>query len=125
MMASCKNTCLGSMNRRITIVRRSTVASQSDSAEPVTTYSDVFSVRCHIKTNSGTNEWSRVRVGDLDATHTLTIKHTTIAFDARDRIKDGAGNLYKILKIDDVNEQGREFKIQAAKVGEENEAIAA
>lgn len=113
------------MSRRITVVRRTTISSQSDSAEPVTTYADVFSVRANIKTNGGVNEWSRVRVGDLDATHTFTIRHTTIAFDARDRVKDGAGNLYKILKIDDVNEQGRELKIQCARAGEQNEAIAA
>tara|TARA_R110000824_G_scaffold95990_11_gene230340 strand:+ start:1439 stop:1807 length:369 start_codon:yes stop_codon:yes gene_type:complete len=120
-----KKTCNGSMSRRITVVRRTTISSQSDSAEPVTTYADVFSVRANIKTNGGVNEWSRVRVGDLDATHTFTIRHTTIAFDARDRVKDGAGNLYKILKIDDVNEQGRELKIQCARAGEQNEAIAA
>lgn len=124
-MARCKKTCLGSMNRRVTIVRRTAVAAQSDSAEPVITYADVFSVRAHIKTNGGANEWSRVRVGEIDASHTFTIRHTTVAFDARDRIKDGAGNLYKILTIDDVDEQGREFKIQAARVGEQSEAIAA
>ena len=70
-----KKTCNGLMSRRITVVRRTTISSQSDSAEPVTTYADVFSVRANIKTNGGVNEWSRVRVGDLDATHTFTIRH--------------------------------------------------
>lgn len=124
-MARCKKTCLGEMNRRISVIRRNLIASNSDSAEPVLAYATVFSVRAAIKTNGGTNEWSRVKVGDLDASHTMTIKHTRVSFDSRDRVRDGSGNLYAILKIENVNEQDNELKIYCARVGDENKAIAA
>lgn len=124
-MAKCKRTCQGSKNKRISIVRRSITGSNSDSAEPSISYATVFSVRAAIKTHSGTNEWSRVTVGDKDASHTFTISHTVVPFDARDRVRDGLGNLYRILKIENVDEQDREIKIICARAGEENEAIAA
>lgn len=124
-MARCKKTCIGERNRRISILRRNLIASNSDSAEPVLSYETVFSVRAKIKTNGGTNEWSRVKVGDLDASHTINIAHTRVAFDARDRVRDGSGNLYAILKIENVNEQDDELNIYCARVGDENKAIAA
>jgi hypothetical protein len=122
---STKRSCLGSRNRRIDIVRRRLIAPTSDSAEPTFGYITAFTVRAAIKTNGGVNEWSRVRVGDEDATHTFSIAYTSMEMDVRDRVRDGVGNLYKILKVENVNEQDDELKIHAARIGSENESVAA
>lgn len=111
--------CIGCMNRTISVQRRSLVSSNTDSAEPTFDYATVFSTRAEIKT-SGQTEWSKINIGGEAVTHTITIRHTALAFDTRDRVRDQAGNLYTIKSVDNVDEQDDWLRLRCVKVGHED-----
>lgn len=116
---ACAAICLGDLNARIEIVRRSLQSAAPGIAEPVHSYAPVFAVRARIQTKAGASEFSRVEINGTRVTHHITIRHTSIAFDIRDRVRDGSGSLYSILSIENMDEGNRWFRLFCAKQGAE------
>lgn len=116
--------CLGELRQRIAIVRRTLDAAAPGSAEPLHSYTTVLSPRANIKTKASASEWNRVVIAGNAVSHVVTIRWTGIAFDARDRVRDGAGNLYDILSIENVNEEGSWMRLYCRKAGSEDRKAA-
>lgn len=118
---ACKSnkTCASKMRHRITIVRRSLDTFAPHSVAPGHSYTTVLTTRAEIKTKGGTNEFNKVVIGKEEVSHTFMMRATSIAFDARDRVRNAQGELFKILKVEDVAERGDWLKIFAAKEGDE------
>jgi hypothetical protein len=104
-MAKKKPRCIGCLKHRVQIQRRDLQSSNSDSSEPVYGYSDVFATRAEVTTKSGTNEWNTLVVDGEKISHVMAIRHTRIPFDARDRVRDAHGNLYRIKAVENENER--------------------
>ena len=122
---SCKpKLCLGDLKSMITVERRSLASAAPGSAEPVHNYEPLFRVRAQIKTRAGVSEFNRVEINGTIVTHAVTIRHTTIPFDIRDRVRDGAGNLYSVLSIENVDERNEWQKLYCARQGHEAQAAA-
>lgn len=118
---NCKpKVCAGDLRHGITIVRRSLESAAPGSAEPVLVYATVFTTRAAIKTKAGTTLWNRVEINGQKASHEMTIRWTSIAFDIRDRVRDAAGTLYQILSIDNVDERDDWFRLMCAKLGDDD-----
>ncbi len=116
--------CAGDLRNSISVERRSLGLSAPGSALPTHTYATVFSTRAKIATKQGASEFNKVEIGGEKASHTITIRYTALAFDARDRVRDGAGNLYKILSVENVNERGGWFNLHCARTGDETRGAA-
>jgi len=122
---SCKpKICAGNLRNAITIERRTLDNAAPGSAEPVHTYAVVFAARAEIKTKSGVSEFNRVEINGLRVSHAITIRHTSIAFDIRDRVRDAAGNLYTILAVENVDERDDWLKLHCAGQGSDERASA-
>lgn len=103
----------------IQVVRRKLVAPRPGSAEPRHEYTPVFTVRSDVKTRSGATEFSRVDINGKAATHTFSIRYTTIPFDVRDRVRSADGSLYQILSVENVDNNDRELRIHCSNQGDE------
>jgi Phage head-tail joining protein len=89
-------------------------------AEPKHVYSTLFTTRADVKTKGGQSEFARVDINGKTVTHTFGIRYTTIPFDTRHRLRDARGQLYQILKVEDVDMANRELRIYCASQGNEN-----
>ncbi|MDX2308078.1 MAG: head-tail adaptor protein [Hyphomicrobium sp.] len=122
---SCKpKICAGDLRHTISIQRRALANAAPGSAEPVHTYQTVLSPRAAIKTRTGVSEWSRVEIAGERATYEMTIRWTPVAFDVRDRVRDAAGNLYRILAVENVDERDDWLKLHCARMGDEDQPAA-
>ena len=92
------------MRNAITILRRSQGGTAPGSAEPRMSYSTVLTTRAAIDTKMGVSQFNQVEIKGETASHVMTIRHTTIQIDIRDRVRDVRGNYYKILSVDNQNE---------------------
>lgn len=104
----------------VQVVRRSLLTPMLGLAEPRHDYAVVFTTRAEVKSRTGSSEWGQVEVDGRKATHTFTIRYTTIAFDVRDRLRDARGQLYQIPAVENVDLGNREIRISAASQGAES-----
>ncbi len=123
---SCKRrkTCSGALRYRITVERRSLGHGTPGSAEPRHSYATVLTARADVKTKAGSSQFNQVEIDGEKATHVMTIRHTTIAIDARDRVRDVRGNLYKILSIENPEMRDDQLKLYCALTGHETRIAA-
>lgn len=117
--------CIGDLRHAITIERRTLLAAAPGTAEAQYSYAVVLSPRAAIKTKAGVNEFSRVEINGQKVTHVITIRHTAIAFDIRDRVRDGKGNLYAILAIENIDERDDWLRLHCARQGSSEQAAVA
>lgn len=108
----------GAQNFTIQIQRRSLTPPDPGSAEPNHDYTTFLTTRAEVQT-AGVKEWSRVQIGGQNVTHTFKIRFTSLTVDSRDRVRDVYGNLYSILKTEDVNQRRKELKLYCARQGDE------
>lgn len=108
----------------IEVVRRELVPPAPGSAVPRHAYTRVFLTRAEVK-STGTSEWNQVDINGTKVTDTFTIRYTTLAFDIRDRVRDARGNLWQILRIDNVGLGNREMRLMCAFTGHEDAEAAA
>lgn len=104
----------------VSVVRRALLPPAVGTAAPLHDYAVVFTTRAEVKSHSGSTEWGKVEIDGKKATHTFTIRFTTLEFDARDRVRDATGQLFQILKVDPVDLGRREMKIHCALQGDED-----
>lgn len=90
------------------------------SAEPRHRYEHKFTTRADPKSHSGVSEFAKVSVKDTAVTHTFAINYTNLKFDIRDRIRDARGNLYQILKVENVDNADIELRIFCAETGDKH-----
>ena len=123
---SCKGPkiCAGDLKNSITIERRSLDTPAPGSALPGHTYTTILTTRAKIKTKTGVSEWNQVSVGDKKSSHTITMKFTTLEFDTRDRVKDGSGNLYEILAVENIDERDNWLNLHCSRKGNETRKAA-
>lgn len=88
-------------------------------AAPRHAYTPLFKVRASVKSH-GSREFGGLDVDGKAVTHTFTIRWTSIPFDARHRVRGVAGDLYQILKVDDIDHQQTELLIRCASMGNED-----
>jgi hypothetical protein len=88
-------------------------------------YSTVLTTRAAIETKMGVSQFNEVEINGEKASHVMTIRHTTIEFDIRDRVRDVRGNLYRILSIDNKGEWGDFLTLYCALIGDETRAAVA
>lgn len=115
-----KGPTYGGMNVTVQVVRRALVAPVPGSAEPRHDYTVLFTTQAKVQSRTGTSEFNRVEVNGKIATHTFTIRYTTLAFDMRDRVRIVGGGLFQILSIENVDLQNQWFKIHAASMGNDD-----
>jgi uncharacterized membrane protein (UPF0127 family) len=108
---------LGELRWTVQVVRRVTTVPQPFQADPDHTYTPVLTTRSKVETKSGTADFNRVTIGDDEVSHVFTIRYTTIPFDARDRLRDTVGMLFKILRVEHVDNSRRWMRIHCAQVG--------
>lgn len=104
----------------VQIVRRALLPPAPGSASARYSYAAVFTTRAEVKSRSGATEWGQVEINGEKASHTFTIRWTSIPFDARDRLRDARGQLWKILGIENVDLRNREMRIHCANQGDED-----
>lgn len=121
-MASVPN--LGAMRATVQILRRDLLAPAPGTAEPRHGYTPILTTRADVKSHGGVNQFAQVEVDGKPVTHTFFIRYTTIPFDARDRLRDVRGKLYRILKVDNVDLDNVVIKISASDQGLEDVAAA-
>lgn len=107
----------------IEIVERSLLPSLPGSAEPVHGYSRILLTRADVRMTP-TAEVAQVVIGGTKATHTFSIRYTTLAFDSRHRIRTPNGRLYQILSVEDVELANRELRIICAAQGDTDQEAA-
>ena len=112
--------CAGSLRHRISVVRRVLGAPLHGSAEPEYTRTAVLTARAMIETKGGTTEFNRIVVDGESVSHVISIRFPSVEIDARDQIEDAAGNLYRIMKVENPNEYGDLLKLYCSRTGEEN-----
>lgn len=117
--------CSGSLRHRITVERRALLSPLPGSAEAQYDYTTVFSAKAEIKTKQGTSLYNQVEIDGKKVSHVLTIRYTSTAFDIRDRVRDGSGNLYAILSIEDVDNYHDWMRLYCALQGAETREAAA
>lgn len=107
----------------IEVVRRALIASVPGSAEPRHGYVRVLQTRADVRM-SPVNEVAQVVIGGTKASHTFSIRYTTIPFDSRDRIRTPNGRLFQILSVENVELANRELRIICASQGDEGQDAA-
>ena len=109
------------IHRSTTIqVQERAITSTIGSAEPKHAYTTKFTTRADVKSKGGQSEFARVDINGKTVTHTFSIRYTTIPFDVRDRIRNAQGQLFQILRVEDVDLANRELRIHCASQGNEN-----
>jgi hypothetical protein len=103
----------------VQIMRRDLLPPAPGSAEPRHDYVPILTTRASVKSR-GQSEFSRIEVNGMAVTHTFSIRYTSIPFDTRHRLRDVRGNLYKILKIDNVDLGNTEYRIDCALQGSDD-----
>lgn len=103
----------------VQVVRRHLLPPSPGTAAPLHSYTPVLTTRAEVKSRAGATEWGQVDIDGKKATHTFTIRFTTVPFDARDRIRDATGQIYQILTIENVDLGRREMRIHCASQGDE------
>lgn len=108
--------------KRITIqvVRRSLLPPAPGTAWSRHDYVPIFTTRAEVKSRMGSNQYAQIDIDGTKATHTFTIRFTTIPFDTRDRVRDATGQMWQILSIENVDLSRREMKIHCANQGSED-----
>lgn len=119
-----KKICAGSMRHRISVIRRELGAPAHGSAEASYTPTTLLTTRAQIETKGGTTEFNRVVIDGQNVSHVFTIRHTSVALDSRNMIEDAAGNLYRILKVENPNEFNDYLKLYCVRSGEETRKAA-
>jgi Phage head-tail joining protein len=112
-----KSPSFGEMRWSIQIVRRSMVTPLPHEAQVDHDYLPVLTTRAHCRTRTGVTEFNRVVINGQTASHTFTIRYTTIPIDVRDRVRDTQKNLYQILSADPMNEGRQWLVLHCARVG--------
>lgn len=102
----------------VQVVRRYLLPPAPGTAEARHDYVTVLTTRANVK-SQGSAQWAMVEVNGKQVTHTFTIRYTRIPFDTRDRVRDARGDLYQILKIDNIDLANKEMKVQCALMGSE------
>jgi hypothetical protein len=120
-----KGVCSGSLRHRITVERRALLSALPGSAEVRHDYTTVLSAKAEIKTKQGTSLYNSVEINGKKVSHVITIRYTSTAFDIRDRVRDGSGNLYAILSIEDVDNYHDWMRLYCALQGAETREAAA
>ncbi len=108
----------------ITVQRRALLPPEPGSAAARHEYTDVFTTRAEVTSRSGKSEWAQVDIDGKKASHTFTIRFTTIEFDVRDRVRDATGALFQILSVENVDLRRREMKIHCSSQGSDDVAAA-
>ena len=103
----------------VQIMRRDLLPPAPGSAAPRHDFTAILTTRASVKSR-GQSEFARIEVNGMAVSHTFQIRYTTIPFDTRHRIRDVRGNLYKILKIDNVDLANTEFRIDCALQGSDD-----
>lgn len=108
--------------KRITVqvMRRSLLPPAPGEAAPRHDYIPVLTTRAEVKSRVGSSEWGQVDIGGKKATHTFTIRFTTVQFDVRDRLRDATGQLWQILSIENADLGRRDMKIHCSNQGFED-----
>ncbi len=104
----------------ISVVRRSLLAPDPGKAGARHGYTTVFTTRAEVKSRSGSSEWAQVDIDGKKVSDTFVIRYTTIAFDARDRVRDATGHIWQILAIEHVDLGRREMKLHCSNQGAED-----
>ena len=104
----------------VQVVRRTLLPPTPGSAAPRHSYTAILTTKAEVKSRSGATEWANVEIGGERATHTFTIRYTMVPFDARDRLRDATGQLYRILSIENVDLRNREMRIHVTTAGGED-----
>lgn len=104
----------------VQVVRRALVPPAPGTAAPRHDYSVVFTTKAAVKSRTGSSEWAQVDIDGKKATHTFTIRYTTVPFDVRDRLRDATGQLWAILSIENVDLARREMKLHCSNQGFED-----
>lgn len=105
------------MRWSIQVVRRVTTTPDVYSAEVDHEYTPVLTTRAKCTTRGGVSQFNQVVINGAPATHTFTIRHTTIPIDVRDRVQDTQRNLYNILAVEMVDEGRKWIDLHCARVG--------
>lgn len=125
MNTKCKpRYCLGDLNRSMSIERRSLDVATPGLASPKHTYTNLLTMRAKIETKMGVSEFNKVEVGGERVTHRFITRYVPTQIDVRDRVKDGAGNFYRILQIENVDEQDDWLRFYCIRTGAETQAEA-
>lgn len=111
---------IGDMDVSVQVVRRRLVQPTLGRAEPKQDFVPVLTTRAEVKSRTGSNEFARVDVNGVTATHTFTIRYTTIPVDARDYLRDARGQLYKILSVENVDLANRRMRLHCSNQGSED-----
>lgn len=119
-----KGVCSGSLRHRITVERRSLDSPMPGSAEIEHSYQPLFTTKAEIKTKQGSSQWNQVEINGQKVSHVLTLRYTSTRFDIRDRVRDGAGNLYSILSVENSDEANDWLKIYCSLAGHESREAA-
>lgn len=114
----------GKMDITIQIVRRSMLQPLPGRAEPRHDYAVVLTTRASVQSMLGANAFAQVIVGNRVASHTFTIRYTTIEFDSRDRVRDATGELFQILSVENAGLGRKWMVIRCAEVGDEDREAA-
>lgn len=104
----------------VSIVRRALLAPEPGSAEARHAYTTVFTARAEVRSRLGASEWGQIEIDGKKASHTFTLRYTTIPFDARDRVRDVTGQLWSILSVEHDALGRREMRLHCATVGNED-----
>jgi head-tail adaptor len=119
-MAGKATARLATMNVTVQVVRRRLVQPTLGRAEPKQQMTAVLTTRASVQTRSGSNEFARVDVNGVTATHTFTFRYSTIAIDTRDYLRDARGQLFKILSVENVDLQNRLYRLHCSNQGSED-----
>lgn len=106
----------------IQVLKRTLVSPKPGTATAQHGYEVLFTTRAEVRSLAGAAEWHQVDINGQKATHTFTIRYTTIPFDIRHRVRDARGQFWRILAVEEVNLANKEIKIQCANVGADTEA---
>lgn len=111
---------LGDMTFSMQIVRRDLLPPiPGQSAEPKHSYTPILTTRAKAKTMAGASEFASVSVNGKKATHSFTIRFTWVEFDIRHRVRDATGDLYQILAIEEVDQDGKWMRLHCAYQGDD------
>lgn len=112
---------LGDMNVTIQVMRRDLLPPVPGlPADPKHSYTPILTTRAKVKTMAGASEFASVSINGKKATHTFTIRFTWVEFDVRHRLRDATSDLYQILAIEEVDQEGKLMRIHCAYQGDDD-----
>lgn len=81
-------------------------------------------VNAKVETTEGVKEANAVYVGDERITHRFLIRYTAAAFDGQAQVRDSDGELYRIIRVENINEEDRWLRLNCVRAGNESAAAA-